>query len=589
MLVVVVSPDVSLVAAEVVVMASFSSDEQAAAPTESAARTATVRNTDGRRGLEMRFTDTWTTVLMALSAGQGPSGTTAWDQRPYAVDVGKPPVGVAADRQTAHVILDDEQCYARVRSRDPRFDGMFVTAVRTTGIYCRPSCPATTPRRANVEFHLTAAAAQGSGFRACKRCRPDATPGSPEWNTRSDVVGRAMRLIADGIVDRDGVGGLAGRLGYGERQLQRILQTETGATPVALARAQRAQTARLLIETTDLPITEIAFAAGFGSVRQFNDTVRDVFALSPRDLRAAARHGDGSAAQGVTVRLAHREPLDRQHLLDFLGRRAVPGVEHVDGTVYSRSLRLPRGAGTVSVDLVGTGPLFATFRLADIGDLRAALQRVRRLLDLDADPLAVTEHLSSDPVGAALVAARPGLRSPGHPDGGELLVRAVLGQQISVSGARTLAARLVERLGEPLPPGVVVAGVDRLFPSSEAIGGCDPDSFSMPSSRGRALVDASLALASGALTLDPGVDWEDARRALLAVRGIGPWTADYVAMRALGDPDVFLPADVGVRHALAALDGHADPTRWAPWRSYAVHHLWASLPDTSHPTGRTSP
>lgn len=589
MLVVVVSPVVSAVAAEVVVMASFSSEAHAAALTARAATTATVRNADERRRLEMRFTDTWTTVVTGLRGEQGPSGTTARDQRPYACDVGKPPVARPSDRQTGGVVLDDEQCYARVRSRDPRFDGMFVMAVRTTGIYCRPSCPASTPLRANVEFHATAASAQGRGFRACKRCRPDATPGSPEWNTRADVVGRAMRLIADGVVDRDGVSGLAGRLGFGERQVQRILQVETGATPVALARAQRAQTARLLIETTDLTITEVAFAAGFGSVRQFNDTVREVFAATPRALRSAARRGDGSAGQGVTVRLAHREPLDRSQLLAFLARRAVPRVESVEGTVYSRSLRLPRGAGTVSIDLRDDGPLLATFRLADLADLRAALQRIRRLLDLDADPVAVAEHLAADPALAALVADRPGLRSPGHPDGGELLVRAVLGQQVSVAGARTLAARLVEHHGEELPAGVAVAGVDRLFPSSNAIAACDPATFAMPLARGRALVGTSAALASGDLVLDPGVDRAQARLDLLGLRGIGPWTADYVAMRALGDPDVFLPADVGVRHALAAIGQRVEPDRWAPWRSYAVHHLWASLPDPRSSTARTSP
>jgi len=490
--------------------------------------------------------------------------------------------------QTVGVVLDDEVCYSRVRSRDPRFDGMFVTAVRTTGIYCRPSCPATTPLRANVEFHRTAAAAQGRGFRACKRCRPDATPGSPDWDIRADVVGRAMRLIADGIVDREGVGGLADRLGYGERQLQRILLQEAGATPVALARAQRAQTARLLIETTDLPITEVAFAAGFGSVRQFNDTVREVFASSPRELRASSKGGTARTAHGVTVRLAHREPLDRGHLLGFLSRRAVEGVESVDGTVYSRSLRLPRGPGVVSVDLADGGPLLATFHLAALADLQAALQRVRRLLDLDADPIAVAEHLSADGALAALIAARPGLRSPGHPDGGELLVRAVLGQQVSVAGARTLASRIVDRLGEPLPPELVVAGVSVTFPSAAAVAECDPSSFSMPVARGRALVESSAALADGTLVLDPGADRDATRAGLLALRGIGPWTADYVAMRALGDPDVFLPTDIGVRHGLAALAHPVDPRAWAPWRSYALHHLWASLPEPPTPRGRTS-
>ncbi|MDP2291373.1 MAG: DNA-3-methyladenine glycosylase 2 family protein [Actinomycetota bacterium] len=477
------------------------------------------------------------------------------------------------------MILDDDQCYRAIQSRDSRFDGWFVTAVRTTRIYCRPSCPAITPKRQNVEFFRAAATAQARGYRACKRCRPDASPGSPEWNSRADVVGRAMRLIADGLVDREGVGGLATRLGYSERQVNRLLVAEVGSGPLALARAQRAQTARILIETTTLPITEVAFAAGFQSVRQFNDTVREVYAANPTDMRTAK--APSAAAGPLTVRLACREPFDGDSLFGFLHTRAVPGVESVDGSTYRRSLRLARGLGVVSVTVSG-GIVSCALTLQDVGDAQAAVQRTRRLLDLDCDPASIHDHLGADPLLAPLLEKRPGLRAPGHPDGTELLVRAVLGQQVSVAGARTLAARLVAAHGEPLAE--PVGGVTHAFPSAATIAGLCPTDFAMPRARGAALIEACAKVADGSLVLDAGSDRSEAVAALEALRGIGPWTAGYVAMRALGDPDVFLPTDLGVRHALDALGADSTPRgaaalaeAWRPWRSYALHHLWASL------------
>jgi AraC family transcriptional regulator of adaptative response / DNA-3-methyladenine glycosylase II len=477
------------------------------------------------------------------------------------------------------VLLDDDHCYRAIQSRDARFDGWFVTAVRTTHIYCRPSCPAITPKRQNVEFFRAAATAQAHGYRACKRCRPDASPGSPEWNSRADVVGRAMRLIADGLVDREGVGGLANRLGYSERQVNRLLVAEVGSGPLALARAQRAQTARILIETTTLPITEVAFAAGFQSVRQFNDTVREVYAASPSDMRAA--RSPSPAAGPLTVRLACREPFDGDALLGFLALRAVPGVESVDGTTYRRSLRLARGLGVVSVTL-SAATVSCALTLDDVADAQAAVQRTRRLLDLDCDPASIRDHLAVDPLLAPLIEKRPGLRAPGHPDSTELLVRAVLGQQVSVAGARTLASRLVAAHGEPLTE--PVGGVTHAFPSAATIAGLSPEDFAMPRARGAALIDACAQVADGSLVLDAGSDRAGAVVALQALQGIGPWTAGYVAMRALGDPDVFLPTDLGVRHALAALGADSSPRgaaalaeAWRPWRSYALHHLWASL------------
>jgi AraC family transcriptional regulator of adaptative response / DNA-3-methyladenine glycosylase II len=500
--------------------------------------------------------------------------------------------------------LPHEQCYRAVQSRDARFDGVFVTAVHTTGIYCRPSCPAITPRAVNVSFFATAAAAQQRGFRACKRCRPDASPGSPEWNVRADAVARAMRLIADGVIDRDGVPGLANRLGYSERHLNRLVTDELGAGPLAIARAQRAQTARLLIETTSMPMTDVAFAAGFASIRQFNDTIREVFDLSPTAMRAGRRSTGSSAAPSpagtVELRLPVRGPFDARHVFEFLGARAVPGVESWDGTTYRLTLRLPKGPATVSLrvpalDAASTDRpthVACTLQLTAVADLQSAVQRCRRLLDLDADPVAIDEVLGADPVLAPLVLAHPGRRSPGSVDGAELLVRAILGQQVSVSGARTIAGRLAMLVAEPASAGAggpADAGVQGdgphlLFPSAAALAELDPDLLPMPVARRRALQAACAALAAGDLVIDPGADRGELVERLERLPGIGPWTSAYVRMRALGDPDVFLPTDLGVRHALERLGAPADPaaagalaTAWQPWRSYALHHLWATL------------
>ncbi len=484
-------------------------------------------------------------------------------------------------------MLDPDQCYTAVQSRDRRFDGWFVTAVRTTGIYCRPSCPAITPKRANVEFHATAAAAQQRGFRACKRCRPDASPGSPEWNTRQDVVARAMRLIADGVVDREGVSGLANHLGYSERHLNRLMTDELGAGPLAIARAQRAQTARILVETTAMALTDVAFAAGFGSVRQFNDTFRDVYATSPTERRDACagrrdhRHhvsdpDTGGEGMSVTVRLAVRKPFAADDVLSFVGMRAIPGLETWDGSRYTRTLALPGGDGVVAVAVGGEGHVTARFWLAMWSDLAAAVQRVRCLLDLDADPVAVDAALGGTPWLRALVADRPGRRAPASVDPYETAVRAVVGQQVSITGARTVAGRFVAAVGRP-----VTLGPDRtlrFFPTPDELAAAPDDAFSMPAARRDTIRRVAAAVANGSVRLDVGADPDEARADLLALSGIGPWTADYVVMRGLGHPDTFLGNDLGVRHALERLDATSiDPTVFAPWRSYAVHHLWAAL------------
>ena len=491
--------------------------------------------------------------------------------------------------------LDAASCYAAVKARDRRFDGVFWTAVRTTGIYCRPSCPARTPAAGNVTFHPSAAAAQGAGFRACKRCLPDATPGSPDWDVAAGAAGRAMRLVADGVVDREGVDGLARRLGYSPRHLTRLLTAELGAGPLALARARRAQTARVLVETTDLPLADVAFAAGFASVRQFNDTIREVYALSPSQLRG--RRGAATAsAGGISLRLAVRTPFAGQALLGFLAYHLVPGVETAGPGWYARTLDLPHGPGTVRVDLDpaldevpagGVAMVGAHFRLTDLRDTTAAVERVRRLVDADCDPLPVAEHLRADPVLGALVRRTPGLRLPGQVDGDETAVRTVIGQQVSVTGARTVGGRVVAAHGRPVETGE--PGLTHLFPDAATLAEVDPETLPMPRARGRALVGLSAALAAGELALDRGPERDAVRAAMLALPGIGPWTADYVAMRALGHPDVFLSTDLGVRTAFKrlGLEPAAEIARaplWSPWRSYALMHLWQTLmPDPPRP------
>ncbi len=476
---------------------------------------------------------------------------------------------------------DFERCYRAVQSRDARFDGWFFTAVTSTGIYCRPSCPAMTPKAVNVRFYPTAAAAQAAGFRACRRCRPDATPGSPEWNVRADLVGRAMRLIADGVVDTGGVAELSRRLGYSERHLNRQLTAEVGAGPIALARAQRAQSARVLIETTELPFARVAFAAGFSSIRQFNDTIRQIFATTPSDMRTARKGRDLAPPGVIVLRLPCRAPFDGDAVVEFLAARAVPGIEEVVGTTYRRTLRLAHGAGVAELT-PQPDHVRAVLRLDDLRDLTTAVQRCRRVFDLDADPQAVAEQLGADRILGRLVAKTPGLRLPGTVDGFELATRAVLGQQVSLAAARTLAARLVASHGAPLatPDG----GLTHLFPQAEAIVSSPPEALGMPGARRAVLTALATAVSNDEVVVDAGADRAATTAGLLDIRGVGPWTASYIAMRGLGDPDVFLPTDLGVRNALERMDlptSAKDVAElaecWRPWRSYAVMHLWRSL------------
>ncbi|MFJ9327651.1 DNA-3-methyladenine glycosylase 2 family protein [Streptomyces sp. NPDC101230] len=463
--------------------------------------------------------------------------------------------------------MDDRSRYEAVSSRDARFDGAFFFAVVTTGIYCRPSCPAVTPRRANVRFYPTAAAAQAGGFRACRRCRPDAVPGSAEWNVRADVVGRAMRLIGDGVVDREGVPGLVGRLGYSARQVQRQLNAELGAGPVALARAQRSHTARVLLQTTGLPVTEIAFAAGFASVRQFNDTIRRIYARTPSALRAEAGTGLGGGRgeglrAGIALRLAHRGPYATGAVFDLLGAGAVARVEELAGEpgrrTYRRTLRLPYGTGIAAVDEASPGPwLEARIHLTDLRDLTTAVQRLRRLFDLDADPYAVDEALAADARLAPLVAARPGLRSPGAADPEEEAVRALVG--------RERAQELVERYGKAVD--VPCGALTHVFPEPGVLAAAATEP---------ALRTLAAALADGALRLDAGADREEARRTLATLPGVDGPTAALIRMRALGDPDVDPCGTPGAE-------------RWRPWRSYAVRHLETAVRKPAQRAGRRQP
>lgn len=479
-------------------------------------------------------------------------------------------------------MYDDPDTYARaVRSKDARFDGWFFVAVVTTGIYCRPSCPAMTAKGANMRFHPSAAAAQRAGFRACRRCRPDASPGSPAWDHRGDVVARAMRAIADGVVDRSGVAGLAASLGYSVRQVERHLLAELGAGPLALARAQRAQTARLLIETSTLPMSEVAFAAGFNSIRSFNDAVQEVFARPPTELRRRAAAAERNVSTGTLVlRLPFRRPLWPDSLFGHLVATGVPGVEEWRDGAYRRTLRLPHGHGIVALS-PRQDHICCRLALSELRDLTVAITRCRRLLDLDADPVAVDAHLGDDEVLAPLVARAPGRRVPRSVDAAELAVRAVLGQQVSTAAARTHAARLVTSHGDPIedPDG----GLTHLFPRPERIAAADPAGLAMPMGRRRALHGVSSALADGTLDLGSGGDWSTARATLLALPGIGPWTVETIAMRGMGDPDAFLPTDLGVRAAVGSLGLPETPAAlvrraeaWRPWRAYAVQHLWGT-------------
>jgi AraC family transcriptional regulator of adaptative response / DNA-3-methyladenine glycosylase II len=480
--------------------------------------------------------------------------------------------------------LDFDTCYRAVLARDPRFDGRFYTAVTSTGIYCRPVCPARTPARRNMRFYPHPGAAEAAGFRACRRCRPEASPGSPEWNIRADLAGRAVRLIADGYVDEHGVDGLARRLAVTERHLRRLLVAELGAGPLALARSMRMQTARRLLAETTMPVTEIAFASGFSSVRQFNATFLESYGQAPSSLRRRVPSGGAAGPDGAWLRLklACREPFDAQALLGFLALRAVPGVERVTGNTYARTIRAPGGPGLIELTLPaapvpGALPrprhVLLRARLPGLRGVGPVVSRCRQLLDLDADACAIGTVLAADDLFAPLVAARPGLRVPGTFDGFELAARAVLGQQVSVLAARTLAGRLADRFGTRL--GAAEGPASVLFPGPAEVAGADLSGIGLTTARQATLRALATAVADGTLELDHGADPQETAARLAELPGVGPWTISYVLMRAVRDPDAFPAADLGLRRALEQFGGAAGrPDRWRPWRAYAAVHLW---------------
>jgi AraC family transcriptional regulator of adaptative response / DNA-3-methyladenine glycosylase II len=476
--------------------------------------------------------------------------------------------------------------YGALSSRDARFDGQFIAGVHSTGIYCRPSCPAMTPHARNVSFYRTAAAAHEAGLRACKRCQPDAVPGSPDWNLRDDLASRAMRLIGDGVVEREGVPGLARHLGYTTRHLTRVLVSELGAGPLALARAHRAQTARTLLVGTDLSVADVAFAAGFSSIRQFNDTVQAVYEMTPSEIRGKwARKGfatprpSAGATQPTTLslRLPARAPFDGAGLMRFLADHAVAGLETASAERFERPVRLPHGIGHVSIELdpSGTG-IRCTARLDSVADVSTLVARARRLFDLDADSFAIDEALRADPTLAPLVAAVPGIRVPGSLDAEETLFRTLIGQQISVAAARTVLGRLTAELG-----------TDGLFPTATQLAEGGREVLRGPASRINTVVGVAEALAAGELTLDVATPVDEFEASLMRLPGVGPWTAGYLAMRVLGNPDVLLTSDLVILQSAAALGlpGTAKALssygeRWAPWRTYAALHLWRARPNT---------
>ncbi len=479
--------------------------------------------------------------------------------------------------------LDPDACYRAILTRDARFDGRLFVGVTTTGIYCRPVCPARTPRRENVRFYPTAAAAESAGFRACLRCRPETSPDLAVWRGTSNTVSRALALIETGALDEADVAALAERLGVGDRQLRRLFKVHLGASPLGVAQTRRVHLAKQLIHETDLPMTEVALAAGFGSVRRFNEIFQRLYRRSPAALRRRANPRDAQT-HAVSLKLRYRPPYDWDAMLAFLAARAIPGVEIVSGDRYARTIALGGDQGVIAATPAGRDCLAVEVRFPRLTALPTILARIRRVFDLAADPALIGEHLGQDPRLAPLIEARPGLRVPGAWDGFELAVRAVLGQQITVAAARKLAGKLVEAHGEALPEQWRADGLSHTFPSPERLAEADPVLLGMPRSRSAALSSVARAVAADPALFGPSRSLEEAIERLRALRGIGEWTAQYIAMRALREPDAFPAADIGLLRALAA-PGGARPTpaellahaeRWRPWRAYAALHLWAA-------------
>ncbi len=480
------------------------------------------------------------------------------------------------------MVIDDEVCYRAVASRDARFDGRFFTGVTSTGIYCRPVCPSRTPRRENTRFFRCAAEAEAAGFRPCLRCRPETAPGSPAWSGTRATVSQALKLISAGYLDAHGVDELAGRLGMGDRHLRRLFLLHLGVTPVQVAQTRRIHFARSLLADSGLPVAEVAFASGFGSLRRFNALFRGAYAQTPTEVRGTVSGPRKASGSPLELRLRFRPPYAWQAIIGFLAPRAIPGVEAVSDGVYRRSIRADGSAGTIEVSLADSGDclLLRVFSPPSRG-LITVVERVKRLFDLAADPQEIDAVLGGDEALAPLVAGEPGLRVPGAWDGFELAVRAIVGQQVSVASATTASGAIAARFGEPVaaPPG----GITHVFPTAARLAEADPADLRLPRARAAAIVHLARAVASGELRFEPYADLEQAVARLTDLPGIGEWTAQYIAMRALGEPDAFPATDLGLAAAGRSM-GAATPARlleraeaWRPWRAYAAMHLWRSL------------
>jgi AraC family transcriptional regulator, regulatory protein of adaptative response / DNA-3-methyladenine glycosylase II len=484
--------------------------------------------------------------------------------------------------------MDDDACYRAIETRDRRFDGRLFVGVTTTGIYCRPFCPAATPRRDHVRFYPTAAAAQEAGFRPCLRCRPETSPDLAFWRGGSGTISRALGLIEAGALDDGDVEALATRLGIGERQLRRLFRNHLGASPVSIAQTRRILLAKQLIQDTNLPMTEIALAAGFGSVRRFNEIFQRLFKRPPNELRrSGATATPVETTDAVTVKLGYQPPYDWETILTFLAVRAIAGIETVADGRYARTIAIGNDHGMLTVEPAKGNCLKATVRFPNLRSLPAIIARVRRVFDLSADPVAIGAHLSRDPILAPLVASRPGLRVPGACDGFELAVRAILGQQITVTAARKLAGQLVAAYGGTIDdPAGLALGLTHVFPTPQQLVGADLLVLGMPTARRAALGSLAAAIVADPLIFGPRRSLEEAIAQLRSLPGVGEWTAQYIAMRELREPDAFPAADIGLMRAMcdgtglrpspAELLAHAE--QWRPWRAYAALHLWAAEP-----------
>jgi AraC family transcriptional regulator of adaptative response / DNA-3-methyladenine glycosylase II len=488
--------------------------------------------------------------------------------------------------------LDFEACRRAFLNRDPRFDGRIFGAVRTTGIYCRPICPARTPKAQNMTFYPTAAACQEAGYRPCLRCRPEASPDLGAWRGTSNTVSRALALIESGALDGGDVDTLAARLGVGERQLRRLFKQNLGASPVAVAQTRRVLLAKQLIQETRLPMGEVALASGFGSVRRFNETFQQLFGRPPGALRRSRAEEAPAAAAGIIVKLPYKPPYDWTAMIGFLAARAIPGVESVTPRRYVRTLAIGGEVGVVSISPGAGAFLVAEVRFPHVQALPAVIARIRRVFDLTADPALIGTHLSQDPALAPLVAARPGLRAPGAWDGFELAVRAILGQQVTVSAARGLAGKLVQAFGARVDdPAAAKLGLTHAFPTPEALVGQDIAALGMPKARGAALEALARTVVADPSIFTPRADLASAIAALKALPGVGEWTAQYIALRELREPDAFPEADIGLMRGMADEAGRrpspaeflARAEAWRPWRAYAAQHLWAADAAKSEP------